>query len=67
MADGFSIAVFGVVVMMAINDEITGGGADISGVDWWWWWLCCMVEVMVMLNGTNGGGLVLRSYFGIYM
>ena len=35
MADGFSIAVFCVVVMMAINDESAGGGADIGGVDWW--------------------------------
>ena len=43
--------------MMAIDDESAGGVADIGGIDCWWWQLYCIVEVMVMLDGTDVGGV----------
>ena len=38
------------MVIMAIDDENAGGGANICGVDCWWWWWYCMVEVEMDLK-----------------
>ena len=36
--------------MMTIDDENTGGGANIGGVNCCCWWWCCMVEVEMDLK-----------------